>query len=56
MLSSVCPWSIGQRVRLKPFGFVLVLAIHPFGAVDVESVVTGKCYRVSGLCWKGGAK
>lgn len=39
----------GQRVTLNRIGDAIVRRVHPFGTVDVESVATGRWYRVSGL-------
>lgn len=43
--------SIGQRITLAVYGkpqAVTVLAIHPFGTLDIETA-SGKCFRITGL-------
>ena len=32
-------------------GIVRVLRVYKFGTMDVESVATGNCYRITGLGW-----
>jgi hypothetical protein len=43
--------TVGQTIQVAIYGkiqTVTVLAVHPFGTVDVETS-TGKCFRLSGL-------
>jgi hypothetical protein len=42
-------YKVGQRITVARLGAVVVRAVHAFGTVDVESVATGKWYRVTGL-------
>jgi hypothetical protein len=42
---------IGQKVQMHVFGklqTVTILAVHPFGTVDIETA-SGACYRITGL-------
>ena len=44
-------YRIGDTVTVKSWsiGKAVIIAIHPHGTIDVESLTTGKCYRLSGL-------
>ena len=42
---------IGQKIEMPVYGklqIVTVLAVHPFGTIDIETV-TGACFRITGL-------
>lgn len=42
---------VGQTVDLgsRCGGLCRIIAVRPFGTIDVENIRTGRCYRVSGL-------
>ena len=42
---------VGQTIQISIYGKlqpVTVLAVHPFGTIDVQTQ-SGRCFRVSGL-------
>jgi hypothetical protein len=45
--------NVGEMIVIEARGIGLakVLAVHAFGTMDVESIRTGRCYRISGLAW-----
>jgi hypothetical protein len=45
--------AVGQTRTMHIFGkvqTVTILAVHKFGTMDIE-LESGKCFRVSGLCF-----
>jgi hypothetical protein len=43
--------TVGQKIQTTVYGklqTVIVLAVHPFGTIDVETA-TGACFRITGL-------
>lgn len=42
---------VGQKIQMPVYGkirVVTVLAVHPFGTIDVETE-SGACFRITGL-------
>jgi hypothetical protein len=43
--------TIGQKIQMPVYGklqTVIVLAVHPFGTIDIETE-SGACFRITGL-------
>jgi hypothetical protein len=43
--------TIGQKIEMSVYGklqIVTVLAVHPFGTIDIETE-SGACFRITGL-------
>jgi hypothetical protein len=43
--------TIGQKIQMPVYGklqTVTVLAVHPFGTIDIETE-SGACFRITGL-------
>jgi hypothetical protein len=43
--------TIGQKIEMPVYGkirIVTVLAVHPFGTIDIETE-SGACFRITGL-------
>jgi hypothetical protein len=43
--------TVGQKIQMPVYGklqTVTVLAVHPFGTIDIETA-TGACFRITGL-------
>jgi hypothetical protein len=40
---------IGMYIINDRIGTCIIIAIHAAGTIDIQSVVTGRCYRMTGL-------